>query len=238
MMHDRCTTLDSGDPNVRWRTLLSGMPLLRHCGAGELAALAERLRVRSYPAGSLVIAQDERSQRWSFLATGRVRLVLFGENGREMTLAELDAGDFFGESALASDEAHSTSVIALTDITVLTLSDEAFVAHLQAYPTTAVRLASELVVRLTAAQRALAEAALHTVEQRLVRTLVRWGMQHGARETDSGLVLPTRPTHQVLAQMVGTSRETITRAFAALAKRQQLFADGECLLLSAPLVDL
>jgi CRP-like cAMP-binding protein len=165
-----------------------------------------------------------------------VKVALFGENGRELTLSVLTPGDFFGEMSLIDGRARSANVVAIEDATVLALTRDAFRAHLAAHPSTAMNVIAELTARLRRADETIANLALHDVESRLVRTLERLAQKDG-EQVEGGLLLRRRPTQQDLANMVGSCRETISRTFTSMIKRGLLVPRGRALVLTRALLD-
>jgi CRP-like cAMP-binding protein len=222
----------------RFRALLGQAALFRGASPSALDDLVRRLQVRTRPAGSLIVAQDEppdSSGAMFILASGRVKVALFGENGRELTLSILQPGDFFGEMSLIDGRARSANVVALDDTTVLALTRDAFKMHMQAHPQTAMNVIAELTARLRRADETIASLALHDVEARLTRTLERLAREDGEENAD-GLLLRRRPTQQDLANMVGSCRETISRTFTSMIKRGLLIPRGRALVLTRQLL--
>jgi CRP/FNR family transcriptional regulator, cyclic AMP receptor protein len=228
-------TLD--DPKLdRFRGLIAQSAIFRGCTPQALDDLVRRLQVRTRPAGTIIVAQDEPGDAMFLLASGRVKVALFGESGRELTLSELKPGDFFGEMSLLDSRPRSANVVALDDTTVLALTRDAFAAHLKAHPQTAMNMLGELARRLRRADETIANLALHDVESRLTRTLERLAREDG-ESTDAGLLLRRRPTQQDLANMVGSCRETISRTFTSMIKRGLLVPRGRALVLTRALLD-
>lgn len=225
------------DPKLdRFRALLATSALFRGCSAAALDDLVRRLQVRTRTAGSVLVAQDEPGDALFIIAQGRVKVALFGENGRELTLSILQPGDFFGEMSLIDSRPRSANVVALDDTTVLALTRDGFRAHLAAHPQTALNIMAELTVRLRRADETIAQLALHDVESRLSRTLLRLAKEDG-EQSEAGLVLKKRPTQQDLANMVGSCRETISRTFTSMIKRGLLVPKGRALVLTRLLLD-
>jgi CRP-like cAMP-binding protein len=224
------------DPRTeRYRLLLAQSALFRGCAVAAIDDLVRRIQVRTRPAGSLVVAQDEPGDAMFILAAGRVKVALFGENGRELTLAELRPGEFFGEMSLIDGRPRSANVVALEDTTVLALTRESFAAHMKAHPQTALNVIAELSRRLRRADETIAQLALQDVESRLIRTLERLAKEDGER-TAEGLVLRRRPTQQELANMVGSCRETISRTFTSMVKRGLIQSRGRSVVLTHALL--
>jgi CRP-like cAMP-binding protein len=225
------------DPRIeRYRTLLAQTAIFRGGTAAALDDLARRLQVRTRPAETLIVAQDEAGDAMYILVSGRAKVALFGDNGRELTLSDLKPGDFFGEMALLDNRPRSANVVAIDDVTLLMLTREAFVAHLRAHPQTALNMLGELTGRLRRADETIASLALCDVESRLTRTLERLAREDG-ESTDAGLILRRRPTQQDLANMVGSCRETISRTFTSMVKRGLLVPRGRALVLTRALLD-
>ncbi len=225
------------DPKLdRYRALLAQSALFAGLSSVALDDLTRRIQIRTRTAGSLIVAQDEPGDAMFMLAAGRVKVALFGENGRELTLSILQPGDFFGEMALIDSQPRSANVVALDDATLLALTREAFSAHLKAHPQTALNIIAELTARLRRADETIANLALHDVESRLTRTLERLARQEG-ETTEAGLLLRRRPTQQDLANMVGSCRETISRTFTSMIRRGLLVPRGRALVLTQELLD-
>jgi CRP/FNR family transcriptional regulator, cyclic AMP receptor protein len=225
------------DPKLdRYRVLVAQAAIFRGISQAALEDILRRMQVRTRPSGSILIAQDEPGDAMFILVQGRVKVALFGESGRELTLSELKPGDFFGEMALIDSRPRSANVVAVDDATVLALTRDAFVAHLKAHPQTAINMLGELTRRLRRADETIANLALHDVESRLTRTLERLAREDG-EQTEAGLLLKRRPTQQDLANMVGSCRETISRTFTSMIKRGLLVPRGRALVLTRQLLD-
>jgi CRP-like cAMP-binding protein len=224
------------DPRIdRFRALVGASALFRGLPPSALDDLTRRFQVRTRPAGALLVSQDEPGDSVFLIAEGRVRVSLFGESGRELTLSQLQRGDFFGEMSLLDGRPRSANVVAIDDTTLLVLSREAFLEHLKTRPETALNLLAELSRRLRRADETIANLALHDVHRRLVRTLERLAREDG-EELPEGLVLRRRPTQQDLANMIGSCRETISRAFTSMQKRGLMVPRGRSLLLTRRLL--
>ena len=87
----------------RYRRLLAETSLFGASSRAALDDLAPRMQVRTRPAGTALVAQDEVGDCMYVLVSGHARVVLFGESGRELTLSELRPGDFFGELAILDE---------------------------------------------------------------------------------------------------------------------------------------
>jgi CRP/FNR family transcriptional regulator, cyclic AMP receptor protein len=200
----------------------------------ELAAVSALERIaepRDYRAGEVIVSQEEPGDALFVLARGKVKVVLYGDSGREIILSIFKSpGDFFGEMSLLDDEPRSATVIAAEASRLLVLSRRDFHAHLAAHPRTALRVLAELSRRLRRADEVIGNLALLDVFGRLAGKLRELAGAEG-EEVEDGVLIRQRPTQSEIAAMIGTSRETVSRALSELARRGDLVMTGKRLLL-------
>lgn len=216
--------------------LLRRVSIFGHLPDHDLTELARRMTVKRWHAGAIIVAQSEPATSLYIVFRGRAKVVLFGESGREMTLSVLGPGDFFGETALLDGKPRAANLLAVDDTVVLVLDGETFRAHVKENPRTMLHLLSEMAGRLRRADELVGNLALHDVSSRLTRTLIAIGDEQGERR-DEGIMIRHRPTQQDLANMVGTCRETVSRALSSMARRGLVVARGRSLLLRHELVE-
>ena len=219
------------DEQARIRATLARVAIFRELPAPAVDDIAQRLTVRRVLGGHTIARQEEAGDALFILMAGRVKIVMFGENGREVTLAVLRPGDIFGEMSLFDGRARSANVVALEPATVLLFAKGDLLRHLQTQPQTALNLLAEMSRRLRRADETIAELALCDVQDRLVRRLVQLAREDQASEAD-GMLIRRRPTQQDLANMVGSCRETISRTFNQLARRGLIVPRGRSLLVT------
>jgi CRP/FNR family cyclic AMP-dependent transcriptional regulator len=192
---------------------LRGVPLFAHLGVEELEPLAAAARERPYPRNSVIVFADDPGDALFVVAAGQVKVVLGGEDGREVILAVLGPGDFFGELALIDDQPRSAHVIAMEDARLLVLRRDDFQRALEAYPRIALGMLRALARRLRRADDAIGALVLLDVVGRVARVLLDL-----AEDGPDGLAVP-RVTHATMAQMIGSSRETVSRTISQLTDR-------------------
>lgn len=168
------------------------------------------MRERTYPKGSVILFEDDPGDALYLVASGQVKVVLIGEDGREVILSVLGEGAFFGEMALLDDEPRSAHVIAMEDSVVLALRREDFRARLRASPEVAIALLKELSRRLRRADDQIGSLVLLDVGGRVAELLVRLADEEG------GDRITRKLTHATIAQMIGSSRETVSRTMRDL----------------------
>lgn len=216
--------------------VLGACALFRGLPAAVIDEIARRAQVRSGPAGTLLITQDEPGEALFIVCAGKAKVTVCGQNGREVTLALLRPGDLFGEVALLDGSPRSANVVAALDCQVLVLPRESLLQHLKSHPQMALNLMQVMARRLRRADEAIVGLALDDVEGRLCRTLVRLAREEGDVSAPGGLVLRRRPTQQELANMVGSSRETVSRTFTSLIRRGLVVPRGRTMILTDRLI--
>ena len=194
-----------------------------------LVDLAGRLRPRTAEAGSVIVSQEEPGDSLFVLGTGKVKVVLYGETGREIILSILRAGDFFGEMSLLDRQPRSANVVAVEDSELLSLDRDAFETHLVAHPSTALAILSEMSRRLRKADEVIGNLALLDVYARVARA-IRELAQKGGEQVEGGILIRERPTQQEMAGLIGTSRETVSRALNDFTRRGLLEMNGKQIL--------
>ena len=197
--------------------------------------LASRASIHQFGAGNIILNQDDPGDSLFIIHSGRVEVVVFGVNGREVTLALLRAGNAFGEISLFDGSARSANVIALEPTTALRITRDAIMLHLAKYPTTAVKLLEEMATRLRKADHSITQLALCDVNERLVWQLAALAREEGTQAPE-GLLVRRRPTQQELANMIGSCRETISRAFNQLARDGLVIARGRSMIVTPALM--
>jgi len=185
---------------------LASIPLFSGLHRDELARFAELTRERAYPKGSVILFQDDPGDSLFVLRKGRVKVVLIGEDGREVILGVLEPGAHFGELALIDDQPRSAHVIAMDDAHLLILRREDFRRRVEANPSVAWALLTELSRRLRRADQKIGGLVLLDVPGRIARLLLDLAQESGGPTIEKAL------THQTIAQMIGASRETVSRA--------------------------
>jgi CRP/FNR family cyclic AMP-dependent transcriptional regulator len=161
---------------------------------------------RVYPKQSYVINEGDKSDYFYIVVSGKVKIVMTDDEGREVILAIIGPGEHFGELALIDQLPRSASAVTMEESTLLLVTRDRFRERLLNDPLLAEQFMVSLTQRLRAADRKIEGLALRDVYSRISRTL--WEL---ATEQDGKMVLPQKLTHQDLANMVGASREMVTR---------------------------
>ena len=185
---------------------LATVPLFSGLPPEELQQFAAITREKTYPKSSVILFEDDPGDSLFVIRDGRVKVVLVGEDGREVILGVLGVGEHFGELSLIDDQPRSAHVIAMEDSSLLVLRRDDFRRRVETSPTVAWTLLSELSRRLRRADGKIGGLVLLDVPGRIARLLLDMAEEGGSETIEKPL------THQTIAQMIGASRETVSRA--------------------------
>src|SRR5215469_7511984 len=184
---------------------LATVPLLSLIAPDELRRFAELTREKQYPKGSVILFEDDPGDSLFIVRAGRVKVVLVSEDGREVILGVLGVGEHFGELSLIDDQPRSAHVIAMEDSTLLVLRRDDFRRRVEVNPSVAWALLAELSRRLRRADGKIGGLVLLDVPGRIAQLLLDTADEGGSEAIEKPL------THQIIAQMIGASRETVSR---------------------------
>ncbi len=161
---------------------------------------------RNYPKNSILITEGDQSDSLYIIENGRVKIFLNDENGKEVILNILGPNEYFGELAMLDESPRSASVMTLEPSRFSIISKADFDACLDSHPEIAVQLIRALAARIRALTENVRELALHDVYERVASLLLKM-----AQEQDGNQVISQKLTHQEIANMVGASREMVSR---------------------------
>lgn len=192
---------------------LRTIPLFSQCRDNELEQLGHAFVTRDYPKNSVILSAHDPGDTFYVLQTGQVKVMIVAEDGREVILTLMHNGDFFGEGALFKRDSHGASVVTMQDSRLLVLRRDDLYRFLMGMPGVALGLLRSMTVRLQAAGETIGGLVLLDVTGRVSRLLLKL-----SEECNSDTIVDV-PTHQIMAQIVGSSRETVSRTIGELAAR-------------------
>ena len=211
------------DRNDEAITSLRALPLFSEVAEEDLRRLAGHLIERRFPRDATLIQEGQPGDYMYVLREGRVKVTKLSGAGREKILEILTEGAFFGEMALLDPPDRSASVKSLDPVRVLALSRHGFLQALERSPGLAMAVIRELSRRLRHTNLEASHIPYQSVKERTQELLGRL-----ATETDAeGWRVSPPLTHQEVADMVATSRETVTRAVKQLKQEGWLRQEGK-----------
>jgi len=203
---------------------LRAIPLFGRVSEGDLEELATHLIERRFPKNATVVEEGLSGDYMYVIRSGRAKVTKASEDGREKIMNFLEAGAFFGDMALLGDETRSASVKTLEESVLLALSRRDFIDLLRQSPDLALSVIEELANRLRETNEQARSLSFQGVEERTRNLFERIARPE---EGGGGRMLTPVLTHQQIADMVGTSRETVTRSIKQLKGSCWLGQEGK-----------
>jgi CRP-like cAMP-binding protein len=206
-------------------SILKKVPLfsvLTEAEIRELAGIGTTRRIRK---DELIFLQGDPGQHFFIILEGKVRIFLQDSRGREVILVVLGREDFFGEMSLLDGKTRSASAQAQQETRVYSIAHDEFYRFLERTPVVSLKMLRFLSERLRKADEIIENLALLSVKGRLARLLADWGAKDGkAIEGHTVFRLPMPKTQ--IAQMLGTSRETVSRMMSELKDEGFISMEG------------
>ncbi len=197
--------------------LLSLVDILEPLSEEEIAELIERIPSTHLEQGQVFYTPQDPNEALFMLKNGRVRVYKVAPDGWEFTLAVVEAGTMFGEMALTAQRMRESYAEAMEPADVCILKNEDLERLVLEYPGVGLRIIRVLGERLRLCETRLEDIGLKDVPARLASLVLQLAESEGIM-TREGPMIPTRYTQRQLATMIGSSRESVTRAFTKLQK--------------------
>lgn len=201
-------------------SVLKSVPLFAAFSDQQISTLLNYVQHRSYARNVYVIQAGDETDSLYVILSGKVKVVIADDQGREVILGYMNANDFFGEMGILDDQPRSASVYTLEPCEMLRLSKAGFVNCIKDNVDVAMLVIRNLVKRLREADRKIENLALVDVSGRVARLLLDM-----AQEIDGRLVVPRMPAKQEIARMIGASREMVSRVVKELENRGLIRAE-------------
>ena len=186
------------------------IPLFSSVPGEDLGELAHQLTGRRYRKGDVIFHKDDFGSTLHIVKSGNVKISIPSEEGEDVILAYLGAGDFFGELALLDEEPRSATATAVEDTETMALERGDFLQFLRWYPDTAIRILAVLSQRLRNLNSQLENLIFSNPPARLAKTLLKLMESHG-RGTPEGCEISLPLTASDLSGMVGANAATVRR---------------------------
>ena len=208
-------------PLMERREVLRRIQLFAELTDRESDTILDLMHEKTLGRGTTVFHQGDGGGGLYLLLTGSVKISRTGRDGRDVTVAVLHEGNFFGEMSLIDGQPRSASATTTQTTRLLVLDREHFQRYVLSQARIVAKMLRELSKRLRAANQTIENLALSSVHDRLFHLLGHLGRRSPLKD-GKGLI-ERAPTHQELAELVGSSRETVTRTLAAF-EREGLIA--------------
>ncbi|MFW2440088.1 MAG: Crp/Fnr family transcriptional regulator [Arenicellales bacterium] len=207
-------------------TALTSIPLFSNMSDEHLELLSSRLQHLRFTRNSVIITEGDYSDSLYIINTGKVKIYISDDNGREMLLRNLGPGAYFGELAFLDKKPRSASAITLCACQLSVISSKNLMQCLDNNPEMNASFLQVLVKRLREATESQRRLALMDVHDRLSMTLLSL-----SKEINGIRIIEPKPTQQELADMIGASREMVSRILKDLKTAGYIESCGTSLII-------
>lgn len=210
--------------------ILKKVPIFSGISSKDLEKIVAVTHQRKYRKDSMILIEEEAGQTMFILMSGQVKISRISEDGREVILAVMAEGDFFGELSLLDGQSRSANVTVIKDAEMLLINREDFLNLLNEFPQIAIQLLRELAGRMRKSDSQIKSLSLKNATGKVTGTLHRLAEDIGFPK-DNQIIIENLPTQQDLANMAGTSRETISRVLQKLINDKYIVKEGSKLII-------
>lgn len=208
-----------------YNEILRLVPIFSELDDDIIEKLASLGRIREYDKDAIIFLENETGNAMFIIIEGKVKVSRISDDGREVILSILDEADFFGEMALLDGQARSANIISIEKSKLFIIQRKDFIDLLAQHPNVSVSLLQELTKRIRIADMKIKSLSLKDAEGKVASVILQLAddmgkIRHGAVEIER------LPMQQDLANMAGTSRETISRVMNTFKKKGFIELDG------------
>lgn len=200
---------------------LKRCPLLERLSDAQIARLESVSRVRQQPRGGIVFSPGEASESVLLVAAGRVKLYHITADGKQAVLALIDPGELFGELSMLDGAPREEFAEAMEPTTLVAIPSDVFRSLMAELPELTLGVTRLVGLRRRRIERRLKSLLFRSNRDRLVSLLVELAEKYG-RRTPDGVELGVRLSHQDLASIIGSTRETVTVTLGELQQEGAL----------------
>lgn len=192
------------------KKFLRNVPLFSDFSEEELEKLLAISKEKTYPKDSIIFQRDEIGNFFFLICSGKVKVIIETEEGKEGILSILYPKEFFGEMSLLDGEPRSASIVALEETSVILINRDDFLNLLYKHPEIALKILKTLSLRLRKANRQIETLMFLDAPGRIARTLIDIAEEKG-KKVENGICIDLEFTRQELGNLIGVSRETTIR---------------------------
>lgn len=200
--------------------MLREIPLFSRLDDKALGNLEKAAIRRAYPKNTILISKGDKSDQLFVVLKGKLKVSITDASGKEIIMSLLGAGDYFGEMAMIDGESRSATIVTTQASEVMTISRDDFHRTLMSSPELMFELLKVLARKVRIATDKLESLAFEDVYGRLVKLLIQLAKPH-----EDVWIVEDSLTHQEIANMIGSSREMVTRILKALTSGAYISID-------------
>lgn len=213
---------------------LDQIPLFSGMSEEQLRQIVDHSIERTYARGSFIFFEGDPGEGFHFVISGKVKIVKMAADGREHTIKILHPGDVFAEVLLFTNLPYPATAVAAEAARIGMIKNSDLEKLVLSNSQLALQLIKALSQRLLYAQRKIKELALSDVLSRTVETLAGLAREHGRCNEKGQIVILLDLPRQELANLVGTTRESVTRSLGTLKRHGLIDFDGRRIIILDP----
>lgn len=196
-----------------------------------ISRLVSTAKLEGYRARQVIYLPGDRAQGVHFLASGRVKISKVTRDGKELTLAYRTSGDFFGEACLLEGSPREEMAEAMEASTTVEVEHAGLERILASQPVISYQFARAVIQRRRELEAKMEQLIFKDVGSKLAELLLRLGSEHGI-ENKRGLVLAVKITHQEMANLIGSTRETVSLTLSQFKRKGFIHTEGRKVILA------
>ena len=204
---------------------LKSVNIFSDLSESELNNIQELCKTRKYPKNSMIILEEEMGDVVFIVMSGTVKITRVNDEGKEVILAMLGSGEVFGEMAILDGESRSANALSQENCEVVTINREDFLNLLKTNNKVSLNLMTEFAIRLRKSDQQIEALSLDDAEHRIGVSILNLAEEMGVIR--QGVVtVENLPYQQDIANMAGTSRETVSRVMKIFEDRGLITKTG------------
>ena len=209
---------------------LSSVPLFIDLNDEELQGDSDSCTPRKYPKNSMIILEEEFGDTVFAICEGTVKITRVNDEGKEVILALLGPGEIFGEMAIIDGESRSANALAQENCILLAFPQNEFLKILKTYFEVSFSLMGELARRLRKSDQQIEALSLSDAENRIGVSMLNLAEDMGIIRKGK-VTIEKLPFQQDIANMAGTSRETVSRVLKMFEEKNLIIKTGHRLVI-------
>ncbi|WP_059170917.1 Crp/Fnr family transcriptional regulator [Bacillus sp. FJAT-27445] len=216
------------------KNVLSWFTIFKELDGYELDKIAEISLAREYKKGTHVFMQGDPLKNVYFVSNGKIKIYKSDANGKEQIVSIQKKGDMFPHIGFFRKGDYPAYSEVLQPSTLVIVPIAKFERVLIDNPELCIKLFRVLGERIVDLQNRLEEQILNNTNEQIIKLLVRLGKAHGTEQPDGLILLKAEFTNRDLANMIGTTRETVSRTLTKMKKDQLIKVDSQGHMLFSP----
>ena len=204
---------------------LKSVNIFSDLSESELNSIQEICKTRKYPKNSMIILEEEMGDVVFIVMSGTVKITRVNDEGKEVILAMLGSGEVFGEMAILDGESRSANALSQENCEVVTINREDFLNLLKTNNKVSLNLMTEFAIRLRKSDQQIEALSLDDAEHRIGVSILNLAEELGVIR-QGAVTVENLPYQQDIANMAGTSRETVSRVMKIFEDRGLITKTG------------